>query len=170
MKKYVFICLFIGINFSASAQDIIASFMDKHGKDDNLEVVTIGKKMMEMICTLTSDNPNLTEAIKGLETIRIISSKDEDLNKEYYHSAQALLSKSKGFEEFFSMSEENKELMVMIKESKGDIKELILLLEQPDGFNLISISGTINLDDLVNYSKGLNIKELNQLSSVKRNQ
>jgi len=169
-KKYLFTCLLIWIHLSASAQDIISSFLDKHRKDDNLEIVTIGKKMMEAICTLTSDNPDLTEAIKGLEMIRIVSSKDEDLNKEYYLSAQALLSKSKGFEEFFSMDEKEKELMVMIKESKGCIKELILLSEQPDGFNLISISGTINLDDLLKYSKGLNIKELDQFQSVKRNQ
>ena len=170
MKKYMLFCLFILINFSVSAQDIIASFLEKHGKDDNLEVITIGKKMMETIAALTSDNPDLTEAIKGLKMIRIVSSKDSDLNKEYYNSAQKLLSKSKGFEEFFSMCEEDKELVVMIRESKKSIKELILLSEQPDGFNLISINGTIILDDLVKYSEGLNIKELNELRSVKRNQ
>jgi len=170
MKKHLFICLFIGINLTVSAQDIIASFLEKHGKDDSLEVISIGKKMMETIGALISDNPDLTEAIKGVEMIRIVSSRDRDLNKEYYNTAQKLLSKSKGLEEFFSMSEEDKELMVMIRESKGNIKELLLLSEQPDGFNLISISGTINLDDLLNYSEGLNIKELNELRSVKRNQ
>ena len=170
MKKYLSFCLFILISLSVSAQDIITSFLAKHGKDENLEVVSIGKKMMDTISTLISNNSELTEAIKGLETIRIVSSKDGDLNKEYYNSAQKLLSESKGLEEFFSMSEEDKELKVMIRESKGNIKELLLLSEQPDGFNLISISGTISLDDLLNYSEGLNIKELDELRSVKRNQ
>ena len=170
MKKYVLLCLFISITLSASAQDIIVSFLEKHGKDDNLEIVTIGKKMIETICALSSDYPELTKAIKGVEMIRIVSSKDKDLSKEYYHSAQKLLSKSKGLEELFSMSEEGKELIVMTGKSKGTIKELLLLSEQPDGFNLISISGTIHLDDLLNYSEGLNIKELDELRSVKRNQ
>ena len=170
MKKYIIFYLFIGVSLSGSAQDIITSFLDKHGKDDNLEIVSIGKKMMEAICTLTSDNSDLTEAIKGLEMIRIVSSKDRDLNKEYYNSARTLLSKSKGLEEFFSMSEENKELLVMIRESKGSIKELFLLSEQPDGFNLISIKGTISLDDLLKYSEKLNIKKLDQSRSVKHNQ
>jgi len=170
MKKQGFFFLFLLMSLSGSAQDVIASFLDKHGKDDNLEVVSIGKKMMEAIGMLTSDNPDLTKAIKGLETIRIVSSKDKDLNKEYYKSAQKLASKSKGLKEFFSMNEDDKELMVMIRESKGDVKELILLSEQADGFNLISISGAINLDDLIKYSESLNIKKLNKLRSIKRNQ
>ena len=169
MGKYTFIYIFIWINSSISAQDIVKSFVDKHGKDDNLEIITIGKKMMETMYALISDNPDLTEAIKGMETIRIISSKDLDLNKEYYDSARKLLSKSKGMKEFFSMSEENNELLIMIRESKNCIKELILLSEQSDEFNLISISGTIDLDVLLKYSEGLNIKELQQLRSVKRN-
>jgi len=170
MGKNIFICIFIWIYSSVSAQDIVKSFMDKHGKDDNLEIITIGKKMMETMYALTIDNPELTEAIKGMETIHIVSSKDMDLNKDYYNTARQLLSKSKGIKEFFSMSGENNELLIMIRESKKSIKELILLSEQPDGFNLISISGTIDLDVLLKYSGGLNIKELNQLRSVKRNQ
>jgi len=167
MKKYKLICLFVWINISVSAQDIVRSFLDKHGQDDNLEVITIGKKMIEMMDTLTSNNPDLTEAIKGLETIRIVSSKDSDMNKEYFNSARTLLSNYKGMRELFSISEENNDLLVMIRESKDCVKELILLSEQPEGFNLISISGNIDLDVLLKYSKGLNVKEINKLRSVK---
>ena len=170
-KKYLLACLFIIIYFSVSAQDVVASFLDKHGKDDNLEIVSIGKQMMGVMYALTLDNPELSEAIKGIEAIRIVSSKDPDLNKEYFDSARTLLSKSRGLEEFFAMNEEDSELMVMVRESKGYVKELILLLEQAeDEFNLISISGTIDMDVLLKYSESLNIKELNQLRSVKSNQ
>lgn len=172
MKKYLYICFFIVIPLSVSAQDVVAAFLDAHAKDDNLQVVSIGKKMMDTICSLSADNPSLTEAIKGLETIRIVSSKNQDLNQnaEYFLSAQTLLTNTKGLKALFSMSEKEKELMVMVKELKGSIKELLLLSEQPDGFNLISLSGTIHLDDLQKYSEGLNIKELNELNSVRCNQ
>ena len=169
-RKYKLICLFVWINLSVSAQDIVRSFLDKHAQDDNLEIVTIGKKMLGMMDTLTLDNPDLTEAIKSLETIQIISSKELDLNKEYFNSARTLLSKSKKMKEFFSMSEDDNELLVMVSESKGYIRELILLSEQQEEFSLISISGKISLDILLKYSEGLNIKELEQLRSVKRNQ
>jgi len=58
----------------------------------------------------------------------------------------------------------------MIRKTKGDIKELILLSEQPEGFNLISVSGTINPDVLRKYSEKLKTKELNHLHSVKHHQ
>ena len=167
MNKYMVICFFLWFSLSVSAQDIIASFIDKHEKDNNLEVVSIGKKMINRLDSMTSNNPDLKEAIKGLETIRIVSSKDRDLDKEYFDSAQELLSKSKGLKEFFSMNEKDKALIVMIRESKSAVKELILLSEQPEEFNLISISGTINLDVLLKYSEGLN-KEINQLKSIKQ--
>jgi len=169
MGRTIFILFFIWINSSVLAQDIVKSFIDKHGKDDNLEIITIGKKTMETMYPLISENPDLIEVIKSLESIRIISSKDMEINKEYYDSARELLSKSKRMKELFSMSEENKELIITIRESKNSIKELILLSEQDDGFNLISISGAINLDVLLKYSEDFNIKELEQLRSVKRN-
>ena len=170
MGRTIFILFFIWINSSVLAQDIVKSFIDKHGKDDNLEIITIGKKTIETMYPLISENPDLIEVIKNLESIRIISSKDMEINKEYYDSARKLLSKSKRMKELFSMSEDNKELIITVRESKNSIKELILLSEQDDGFNLISISGAINLDVLLKYSDGFNIKELEQLRSVKRNQ
>ena len=173
MKKYLLFGFFFWMNLAVSAQDIIASFLDKHGKDDNLEIVSIGKKMMGMIDSLAFDTPDLKEAIKNLETIRIVSSKDTDVNKEYYNSARKLLSECKELDELFSMSESGSELTVMTRESKGSIKELILLSEQPEGFNLISIIGTIDLNVLLKYSGGINIKsikDMNRLRSAKSNQ
>jgi len=171
MNKYLLICFFFRISLLVSAQDIISSFIDKHEKDDNLEIVSIGKKMLKTMDSLTTDNPDLKDAIKDLESIRIVSSKegDRDLDKEYFNSARDLLSKSKDLKEFFSMDEQDKGLIVMIRKSKDSIKELILLSEQPDEFNLISISGIINLDVLLKYSEGLHIKELNQLKTIRRN-
>ena len=173
INKYLLFCfLLLRISLPVSAQDIISSFVDKHGKDDNLEIVSIGKKMLKTMDSLTTDNPDLKAAIKDLESIRIVSSKggDRDLDSEYFNTARDLLSKSKDLKEFFSMDEQNKELIVMIKESKDSIKELILLSKQPDEFDLISISGIINLDVLLKYSEGLHIKELNQLKTIRRNQ
>ncbi|GHT29649.1 hypothetical protein FACS189432_08840 [Bacteroidia bacterium] len=168
LQKQLLIIFFIQISISLSAQDLVAAFLDKHEKDDNLEVVSIGKKMVEMMCGLSSDNTELQAAIKGLENICIVSSKDAISNKEYYESAQQLLCKNKGFEEILSISGDNEDLLVMIKESKGIVKELVLLSGQDDKFNLIFISGNINLNTLIKYSENLNIKGFNNIRSVER--
>jgi hypothetical protein len=154
-------------NFSLQAQDLVASFLNKHGKDDNLEIVSIGEKMLVLINNLTSENQELNEAIKGLENICIVSSRDTIAGKEYYESAQQLLSKSKGFEEILSLGNENETLLVMVKESKGIVKELVLLSSKDSGFSLISMSGNIDLGTLIKYSGKLNIKGLDDLRSIK---
>ena len=166
MKKHAFIFLFTWISFSVSAQSIAVSFLEKHEKDDNLEVVSIGEKMMEKMFALASEDLDLQNAIKGLENICIVSSKDTTLNREYYNSAQDLLNKSKGFESFFSTNTKNESFVIMIKESKGYIKELVLLSDYPDGFNLISMTGNINLDVLIKYSEELNMQKLNRLRVI----
>jgi hypothetical protein len=169
IQKYLLIIFFFQMGFSLSAQDVIASFLEKHEKDDNLEVVSIGKKMVEMMCVLlSSENPELQNAIKGLDNICIVTSKEATLNKEYFESAQQLLSKSKGFEEILATSEENGALLVMVKESKGTVKELVLLSGQNNGFSLIFISGDIDLGTLIKYSKDINMEELNGIRSVER--
>jgi hypothetical protein len=163
-------CLFIWIIFSVSAQDVVTSFLDKHENDDSLQVISIGKKMIERMDTLTSDNPELKKAINGLETIRIVLSKDKELDDEYYDSARELLSESNGLEEFFSMNGKNTDLIIMVRKSKGVVKELILLSKQQEEFSLIAITGKIDLDVLLEYSEGLTIKALKQLHTIKHNQ
>lgn len=169
IKIYIVVLLISLTSFSLSAQNVVTSFLDKHGKDDNLEVVSIGKKMFEKMESLSSGTPELMDAIKGLENIYIVSSTDLSLTQEYYDSAYHLLSKSKGFEEISTVKDNEKDgLTVMIKESKGIVKELVLLSGQEKGFNLIALSGDIDLKTLAEYSQSLNIEGLDKLGRVEK--
>ncbi len=152
-----------------SAQDVVNAFVEKYTKDESLEIVSIGKKMFEMMGTLSSDNPDLMEVIKGLENIRIVSSKDPDLSPEYYKTAQELLSKSKGFEEILSSKENDEQTIVVVKESKDVVKELVLITNGAKGFSMIALNGKINIKTLAKCAGTLNIKGLEKLGSVTKN-
>jgi hypothetical protein len=166
LKKCLLLSFALLIHFFVSAQDLVKTFLDKQGKDDNLEVISIGKKMLEMMSDLSSGNPELKEAIKGLDNIHIVTSKDSILNKEYYDFAWDLLGKSKGFEPILLLNEGDEDVIVMIRSVKGIITELVLLSDKGAGFNLISLSGNIDLNTLSKYSESLNIKGLNDLSPI----
>ncbi len=172
MKKIIFILFACFIAFSTSAQDVANSFLEKYGKDDNLEIVSIGKKMFQQMEKLTSEEPELTEAIKGLENILIISSNDSALNKEYYDSAYEILTRKKqGFEPLLTLKENDQNVIVMIKESKkGIVKELVMLSgDNNQEFNMISLSGKIDLKLLLKYSDKINLSGLKVLNSVNKN-
>lgn len=150
---------------SLSAQEVINSFLEKYGKDDNLEVVTIGTKMLNLMKSDSIADDDLQEAILGLENIRIVSCKDETLTDDYYNLAYDLLNKDKHFSELVSIRDENSALIVMVKEIKGIVNELIILSNHSGDFSLIGLSGSIKLDSLAKYSQKLNFKNWRKLNS-----
>lgn len=158
---------FISIFTSAlSAQDIAASFLDKHGKDESLEVITIGKKMLEMMTELTAKDAELQEAIKGLESIRVVSAKDKNCGEKYYKTAYQLLQKNKDFEELLTARKAEEDTLIMIRENRGKVKELVLLAGKKEKFSLICIVGNIDLKTLTKYAGKLKIDGLDKLSSI----
>jgi hypothetical protein len=149
------------VTLSLQAQEIAGSFLDKYGKDENIEVITIGKKMLDLMQHSDSiAGPELKEAIAGVESIIIISSQDKSLNEDYYNAAFSLLTKNKNFAELLSINKKEEVLLVMIKETKGIVSELVLLSNRPGKFDLISLSGDIKLDRIAQYSKNLDLDEL----------
>ena len=163
MKQGIMILLSGWMSVSLYAQGIGASFLNKYGKDEGIEIVSIGKKMLNLILSDSIANPELQEAIVGLENIQIISSKDTSLIKNYYDAAFHLLAKNKDFVELLSFHSENDNMLVMIKETKGVVSELVLLSNSSGRFDLISLSGHIQLDVIAKYSQHIDLNELKKL-------
>ncbi|MCL1938809.1 MAG: DUF4252 domain-containing protein [Candidatus Azobacteroides sp.] len=157
------------MTISLHAQGIGASFLDKYGKDDGIEVITIGKKMLDLMLSDSIASPEMQDAIAGLESIQVISSNDTILNKNYYHSAFNLLAKSKNFVELLALNSETDNLLIMIKESKGVVSELVLLSNTEGHFNLICLRGNIRLEMIAKYSQQIDLKELKKLKFLKNN-
>jgi hypothetical protein len=164
MKKIV-LCILLSshVFLSSPAQTPAASFLEKYEKEDNLRVISIGKKMFERIEKQDLGSLKLQEAIKGLENIQIIASEDTDLSKEYYSAACAILEKSKDLTELCSIQNGNMQLLVKVRETKGIINELIILSEDSKGFSLIDLVGNINLELLAGYSSPLDFKDFEKL-------
>jgi len=165
--KYIFIgILFSLITVSLQAQEIVNVFLDKHGKDEGLKVVSIGKKMFNLMQMDSVAAPELLEAINGLENIQILSSENSLLTEDYYNSAYNLLQKNKNFTELISIDTEEETLIIMIKETKGIVSELVLLTQNAYHFNLISLNGDLNLDLLAKYSQNLGFQNLGELNTI----
>ncbi len=169
MKKYLLIVL-LSLSQLTFSQEVANLFLERFNNDDNLEIVSIGKKMFQMMADASSDNEDFNKAIKGLEKIIVISSKDSTLSSEYYNSAYEILTKKKnGFEPLLSTKEGKDELVIMARESKGIIRELVLLQGDKDiNFSLISLYGDIDLKRLVKYSEKMNLSGLKVLDSISK--
>jgi vacuolar-type H+-ATPase subunit F/Vma7 len=165
MRIVILSILLILSQFTISAQNVVASFLDKFGKDENIQVVSIGERMFERIKEQSLGSPELREAIKELDRILVISSEDTTLTDEYFDSAFAILSGAEGYSDLLSFeSDTEQQLVVKKKITKGTINELVVLLRSPEGFTLIGIVGkNINLKALAQYSVDANFQILKNL-------
>lgn len=153
MKKYALIVFLSFVSASLFAQDMVTSFLEKHRKDDALEVVTIGKTMFGRMDEISVGDLDVKEFIDGLDNIQIVTSKDAAMDSDYYSSAEQLLKKDSNFRELVTVDNLNEKTTMMIKESRGVVKELILLSGGSNGFSLISMTGDIDLEKLMQNSE-----------------
>lgn len=151
IKKSGSIIFFLLFTLSVFAQDAAGVFLEKYGKDDNLEVISIGKKMFGMMDDASIGDLDIKAVIDGLENIKIIKSKDANLNDDYFDSAMKTLEKSG---EYQQLKTNGNFSVLMIKENRNVVKELVFISTDSDnGFSLISLTGNIDMDMLTKISK-----------------
>ena len=166
MRKFLLLVISSFISFSLQSQ-VIKSFLEKYGKEEGLEIVSIGKKMLNLMQCDSIASRELKEAIAGLENIKIVSSDDEVMNKYYYHSAYELISKDEKYTEVLSVNQPDELLYILVKKTKEKkVDELIFLSSDNKNFYLISLTGDIQLDILIKYSGSTGVKELGKLNNI----
>ncbi len=162
---YILLCLLLTVNLSA--QEYVTNFLNKYGTDKDLEVVNIGKQMLDMLGNMNVEDQELSETIKGLESIKIITSNSEENSPKYFkHILDLLNKKSQGFQELMSVKEDNEQICIMTRESDGIIKDFVLISETGDDFSMICLSGKINMNTLGKLAKNMNLSQLNKLNNT----
>jgi hypothetical protein len=165
VKKYGILSVILLFNTSLFAEDIITAFLDKHGNDDSLEVISIGKSMIDKMCGLTAENLEFKKTLESLDNIRIIHSTDSVISSEYFDSALQIKAENAEYKEVETV--EN--MSVLIRKSKEKVKEVLLLINDESGFNMISIRGEIDMNNLLAYSDKIGIKNLKDIQLKQNN-
>jgi len=151
---------------TAFSQDFASSFIQKHG-DKDLEIVSIGKQMLSMVGEMSAQEGDLKEALEGLESIKILSSDAKDTAQKSFKNAYAMLTKkSNGFSEMMSFKEDDESTFIMAREEEGIVKDLVLLSSEGDSFNMICLSGNINVKTLGKLSSSMQIDKLSKLNKT----
>lgn len=168
MKVKLSIVSFLLVCFAwnASAQDFASNFIKKHG-DNEFEVVSIGKQMLSMLEDMSGNNQDIKDAIKGLESIKIITSKAKDKVEKNFKNAWSMLNKkSSGFSEMMSIKEENENIHIMIREEDSIVKDFVLLTSNDSTFNMICLTGEIDMATLGKLASLTQLDKLKKLNST----
>lgn len=165
---------FVALSFNASAQSPTDDLFEKYGAKDGFTTVHITKELFSLFAEIAdesdeSDVQDLNSVIKGLDHIRILmcdsdENKDPEVMADFKEHLDQL--KLKNFTELMTVKEGNDLVKFMIMKDGKKIKELLLLINQPDEAGFISITGDIDLKSIAKISKSMNIEGLENLQKL----
>jgi hypothetical protein len=168
MKKLIstvaFICLTLLIRAQSNPVD---EMFNKYSEKPGFTVVSISSKMLGLFADKSEDNKDADDIISKLKSIRILSVEDSLLNKNlnFYTELSKKLDLS-SYEELMVVKEGGDMTKFLVRESGKTISELLIITGGPGGNSLISIRGDLNLKDISQLSKNMDIEGLKDLDKI----
>ena len=171
MKKIFLSIALLSLSALINAQNnAVEEMFNKYSEKQGFTLVSISSKMFSMFASNEQDKKETDDIISKLKSIRILSVEDSLLNKNinFYTELTKKLDLS-AYEELLVVKTGPDITKFLIKESGKIISELLVITGGPGGNSLISIKGELNLKNISDLSKDIDIKELKGLDKIDKN-
>jgi predicted transcriptional regulator len=170
MKKIFLSVGFLCLTMAMLAQsNAVEEMFNKYSEKPGFTVVSISSKMLGLFANKDTENKDADDIISKLKSIKILSVEDSLLNKNlnFYTELSKKLDLSV-YEELMVVKEGPDMTKFLIKQSGNTISELLVITGGPGGNSLISIKGTLNLKNIKDLSKDLDMQELKSLDKIEK--
>jgi len=170
MKKFFlsFTALCLTMMIKAQSNPVDEMF-NKYSEKQGFTVVSISSKMFSLFANKDPENKDADNVINKLKSIKILSVEDSLLNKNlnFYSELSKKLDLSV-YEELMVIKEGPDITKFLIKQNGNLISELLVVKGGPGGNSLISIKGELNLKNISDMSKSLDMQELKSLDKIQK--
>ncbi|MFZ4704689.1 MAG: DUF4252 domain-containing protein [Bacteroidales bacterium] len=167
MKKILISITLILFSFVVYAQNsAVDQLFTKYADKDGFTTVSISKGMFSLFANENESKDEFNNAIKGLESIRILSP-DETVKKgslNFYKEICNSLPLAQ-YEELMSVKEKDQVFKMLIRKKGSVITEFLMIGGGNDNV-LICITGNINLKSISKLSKSMNIEGMENIDKV----
>jgi hypothetical protein len=145
----------------------VDEMFNKYSEKQGFTVVSISSKLLGMFANKDAANKDTDDIISRLKSIKILSVEDSLLNKNlnFYTELSRKLDLSV-YEELMVVKSGPDMTKFLIKQSGNVITELLVVIGGPGGNSLISIKGDLNLKNISDLSKSLDMQELKSLDKI----
>jgi hypothetical protein len=142
---------------------------NKYSEKQGFTVVSISSKMFSLFANKDPENKDADNVINKLKSIKILSVEDSLMNKNlnFYSELSKKLDLSV-YEELMVIKEGPDITKFLIKQNGNLISELLVVKGGPGGNSLISIKGELNLKNISDMSKSLDMQELKSLDKIQK--
>lgn len=147
MKKGILFIALMLCSLAVSAQSVF----DRFDGQDDVTTVVVTKKMFEMMGSVNSkESAEFIALVKKLDNLKIFTTNSTARSKEFKETALAYM-KSKNLEELMRITEEGKNVRIMVKTqgSETRVRELLMLVEgAPKETVIMTLTGDFDLNDV----------------------
>lgn len=169
MKTLIFSLIFVYAGLAAQSQTAADELFDKYSGQDGFTTVYISKYMFDLFAQIDSEDPeykDFEEVVSKLNSIKILASEGGQPSAiNFYDEIMQSLPVAE-YKELMVVKEKDQDLKFLIKEEKGLIRELLLVVGGGNENVLISIQGTIDLETISKLSKTMNIHGMENLEKM----
>jgi hypothetical protein len=147
----------------------VDEMFNKYSEKQGFTVVSISSKMFSLFANKDPENKDADNVINKLKSIKILSVEDSLMNKNlnFYSELSKKLDLSV-YEELMVIKEGPDITKFLIKQNGNLISELLVVKGGPGGNSLISIKGELNLKNISDMSKSLDMQELKSLDKIQK--
>ena len=172
MKKILITLAGLLIAGSMYAQtNAINDFQDKYHNSGKYFSLRIEGGLLRAIGSLDTDDPDTDEVLnllKGITAIDIhsICKSETHFSGSDYNDMMRKIKNDK-FEDLMVVNDSDSRINFMIRESRGRVSDLVMLVNDHDEFLVMNIAGDIDLHSLARLSKKMDFKGCENLEKLK---
>jgi len=175
MKKYIilFALLLLGqAGFSQS--QAVENFHNKYKDNGKYISVRIDGGILNILSGIETNDEEAREMLEAMTKIDAINVHSIDRDEDEF--AESDITKFKKdvqkekYDELMIVRDGDTDVDFLVKEKKGKISDLLLVVDEPDEFTIVSISGEIDLKTIAEITENLDIKGSKHMDKLEEKQ
>lgn len=163
MKYLLLSALCLSLSFSIVAQDqIVDNFVNKYKELEAVTHISLTGDLLKMVSE-AADEEGERKLVSQLEAIRIISIEDVTAVDANDLSALKQAFQANDYEELIRVRDGKDLVHIYLVENKDNvIEQLVILVQEPEEFTIVSLSGEMYYEDLKHLDLDGNAGEMLQ--------
>jgi len=169
MKKLSLILSMFLLSLTMMGQGtVITKYMNQFADNEKFSKVSVSQKMFSLFTNLEAGSAAEKEFLQvagKLKGLKVIMADSIPNSAALYKQAVADVNKA-AYEELVSVKDARGNMLFSVKESKGIISELIMVVGGKKQFIMVSLYGDIDLKNISKIARQIHINGLDQLKHI----
>jgi hypothetical protein len=171
MRIFAFTLAFFCLCATANAQTVADKIFDKYSGQDGFTTVYITKYMFDLFRDADpggEEDEDMAKVLGNLTGIKILASDDDPETPIHINLYQEVMKELPvtQYKELMVVKEKDQDVKFLVREDKGKVVELLMLVGGKDNSALICIQGIIDMKSISKLAKGMDIDGMENLEKI----